>query len=424
MSIQLEFISLLIPRRVVEKHYPGGWEAYKRENRGIVNSKNYNVWYDDLLVKEGAMDPMSMEFLVNKWKDLGVKTVSDNGKKWVDVCVADQFGGPTLPCDWLVLNKNGTVSMKQDKQDSTGDFDSREWLREFNEAQAKHTDLHELRAQIFQGTVTWVKAGSYAVDGCKVKIDNSALVSEFFTRPPALTGSGSCKTQFSVLNADCLETAQLLDAAGMKPCVLNMANRRNPGGGVTGGAGAQEENIFRRTNLFYSLYCYASYAAEYGLTKAAESYPLDRDTGGIYTGNVTVFRAGEKNGYRLLKVPYKTAIVTVPAINRPDLVERDGVKYIADQFVEPTKEKMRTILRIAGKYEHDALVLGAFGCGAFRNPPRHVAELFKEVFTEPEFKDRFKTVVFAILDDHNSNLSHNPEGNVLPFLEVFDEGGN
>jgi uncharacterized protein (TIGR02452 family) len=81
---------------------------------------------------------------------------------------------------------------------------------------------------------------------------------------------------------------------------------------------------------------------------------------------------------------------------------------------------MRTIARIAGKYDHDALVLGAFGCGAFRNPPDDIAALFHEVFEEGEFAGRFRVVVFAIIDDNNSRHAHNPQGNVLPFQAVFD----
>jgi uncharacterized protein (TIGR02452 family) len=77
-------------------------------------------------------------------------------------------------------------------------------------------------------------------------------------------------------------------------------------------------------------------------------------------------------------------------------------------------------LRIAGKYAHDSIVLGAFGCGAYANPPHHIASLFKEVFAEREFKGYFKTLVFSIIDDHNSRKEHNPDGNVLPFLNVFD----
>jgi uncharacterized protein (TIGR02452 family) len=64
--------------------------------------------------------------------------------------------------------------------------------------------------------------------------------------------------------------------------------------------------------------------------------------------------------------------------------------------------------------------LGAFGCGAFANPPNHIAKLFKEVFLENEFSGVFKYVVFSIFEDHNSGKLHNPNGNVLPFFETFD----
>ncbi len=86
---------------------------------------------------------------------------------------------------------------------------------------------------------------------------------------------------------------------------------------------------------------------------------------------------------------------------------------------EQTKDKIRTILRIAMEHCHDALVLGALGCGAFGNPPAQVAKLFHEVFDEPEFKNQFKEVVFAILEDRNS-LKNSITGNYLPFKKEFE----
>jgi uncharacterized protein (TIGR02452 family) len=301
-------------------------------------------------------------------------------------------------------------------------FNHLQWLNDYDAAlQGNHYGaIKELRAAIFQGTITYVRESAYAVNSRQVKIDNDCITTEYFRKPDRLTTQGSFNTTFSVINADCLEAAIVLLDCGLHPCVLNMASRQNPGGGVLNGAGAQEENLFRRTNLFVSLYQFAPYAADYGIARSKDSYPFDRNTGGIYSRNITVFRGSEKNGYCLLQQPYKTSFVSVPALNHPELVKKNGLYYIADALVEPTKEKIRTILRISGKYRHDSLVLGAFGCGAFANPPNHMAQLFKEVFCEDEFNGVFKSVVFAIFDDHNSRKEHNPYGNCLPFQEVFD----
>lgn len=63
------------------------------------------------------------------------------------------------------------------------------------------------------------------------------------------------------------------------------------------------------------------------------------------------------------------------------------------------------------------LVLSAFGCGAFRNPPRHMAELFREELSSPEFRSAFHRIVFAILNDHNAGS----RGNYAPFKKEFSE---
>jgi uncharacterized protein (TIGR02452 family) len=302
------------------------------------------------------------------------------------------------------------------------DFNPQDWLKKYQAASETKSGFRELRAEIFEGTVEIVNKGDYQLDGSQIIIDSTSVAAdtEYFTAPPKLPEVAHCETEFSVKEADCLETAEALLKEGLAPCVLNMASGRNPGGGVKSGAGAQEENIFRRTNLFTSLYQFVDFASQYGIKRSTYSYPLDRNTGGIYSKGITVFRASDDGGYALLEKPFQVSFVSVPAIKQPELEKIDNQYYIAKRLVEPTKEKMRAILRIAGKYKHDALVLSAFGCGAYANPPYHIALLFNEIFDEPEFKNRFKRVVFSIIDDHNSHRAHNPDGNVKPFLRVFE----
>ena len=113
--------------------------------------------------------------------------------------------------------------------------------------------------------------------------------------------------------------------------------------------------------------------------------------------------------------------ISVAGKNRPDLTP-DGL--IAPHHVPAICDKIRTILRIGLAHQHDALVLGALGCGAFCNPPAHVARLFHEVLSEPEFYQKFRRITFAIIDDHNAHRPHNPEGNYRPFFAEFKDGAS
>ena len=287
--------------------------------------------------------------------------------------------------------------------------------------------VKELRAKEFRNTVEIVNQGYYVAESgeeyvfpdgsdmmrdtvfyeCEIHMDNLPQTVE--------------QTIVEVKNIDCLYAGVQLKEQGYNPAVLNMASRRNPGGGVTTGAGAQEETLFRRTNLFRSLYQFAPYAEQYGIKPSHHQYPLDRNFGGVYTPDAIYFRESEQKGYALLEKPVSLSFITVAGMNRPDLTTGG---MIANHHVEPIKNKIRTIFRIGLVHGRDSLVLGALGCGAFRNPPRHVARLFHEVMDEPEFKDKYRCIIFAILDDHNANHRHNPVGNFRPFAEEFDHTGN
>lgn len=310
-------------------------------------------------------------------------------------------------------------------------MNTREWLRQFNEASDERRltgsneaamRLRELQKQIFEQTMNIVNRGSYtAEDGTMVTLpdwkemyQNSVLYSQPITLDQQALSE--YKTEVRVESIDCLIAGRNLQLEGLNPVVLNMASSMNPGGGVIGGAGAQEENLFRRSNLFKSMYQYARYAEEYGLKLSPHQYPLDRNHGGVYTPNAVVFRGSQAAGYPLLKEPHILSFVAVAGISHPKLVK----DKVAPEEVTVTKNKIRTIFRIALKHGHDSIVLGALGCGAFCNPPAHIAKIFHEVIKEAEFRNHFKVLLFAILEDHNSRRRHNPEGNFIPFKREFE----
>lgn len=304
-------------------------------------------------------------------------------------------------------------------------WDASRWAADFDVARKRGvTDrLRSMRRRVFAHTVASVLDGGYDTDGTAYRFDQESDLrmrvgtkfydTEFSVGTVPVRPEG---TVVEVVDCDCLLAARRLAEEGYNPAVLNMANRTTPGGGVLSGAGAQEENLFRRTNLFRSLYQFAPYAFDYGVAKSSSQYPMDRNFGGVYTPGVTVFRGLESDGYPLLSDPYMVSVISVAAMNRPRLTPENT---IAPGLIEGVKNKIRTILRIGLDNGHDALVLGAFGCGAFCNPPAHVARLFREVLAEDEFRDRYRRIAFAIIEDHNSGHRHNPRGNYLPFVEEF-----
>ena len=279
--------------------------------------------------------------------------------------------------------------------------------------------LRMLRRDVFKETITIAQRGVYTAGDTYVFLPDSSQMmknSKMYCQVEKVNlPENSIRTVVEVCDCDSLLAGKRLLEEGYHPAVLNFANRQSPGGGVLNGAGAQEENIFRRSNLFLSLYQFHSIGMKFDVPRRNESYPMDRNTGGAYSPDVTVFRGSEQEGYSLLQNPYQLGIVTVAAMNSPEL---KNPYQIADHLVEPVCEKIRTVFRIALNHGHDSIVLGAWGCGAFTNPPQHIAKLFHQVMDEKEFCNKFKKIVFAIMERKNVD-----NGNLLPFLEEFAVAG-
>ena len=306
-------------------------------------------------------------------------------------------------------------------------WDAKGWLDEFEASKQIPGGTRPVRAKVFQSTLQIVVNGRYrTTSGVKIELDK-------FYNDKALQDNVFCEREISlkdpqkifvtniqVVNQDCLAYAKsLLDQDSADDlCVLNMASAKNPGGGVYGGAGAQEEYLFRCSDYYRFLFQYADPASfdcekVYGIPhNPRHSYPLKRNFGGFYSHGVTIFRNTEANGYALLETPWKVNFVAVAANNIRRYM--NGRTTIPDKFIPSTLSLIRTILRIAYNNGQRRLVLGAFGCGAFANPPGHMAQLFKQVFEEPEFQGLFREIHFAIIEDHNSHGR-----NVNAFKEVF-----
>ena len=287
-------------------------------------------------------------------------------------------------------------------------------------------DKHASRIEIFNSTLALLRQGWYvAKDGSTVKLPDVKEVMDaaVMYREPCrllIDPMVPITTEIRVENKDCVLAAKELIDAGYNPAMLNLADLYTPGGLVEYGSGAQEENLCRRSNLILSLYQFSSARIrqypDLGLQQRDDQYPMDERYGGVYSGIGTFFRGPESEGSQLEETPYNIPVISVAALSGPR-IGPDGMMYKEESDI--TLDKMRTIFRIGLLQGHDSLVLSAMGCGAFANPPAHIAKLFHQVIDEDEFKDKFRLIDFAILDGYRTGLRHNPEGNLVPFQREF-----
>merc|ERR1712070_269209 len=175
-------------------------------------------------------------------------------------------------------------------------------------------------------------------------------------------------------------------------CLLNFASAKNPGGGFLGGSLAQEEALAMTSGL---------YACQ--LPHEASFYQPHRDDPSnglyshamLYSPRVPFFR--EDSGE--LCAPWYAGVITSPAPNAGVASSKNVSKK---QIVETLHERCGRILSVAQEQRHTHLVLGAFGCGVFKNDPAKVATAF-DYWLSGQFRRSFKKVVFAIPFDQTNH---------------------
>ena len=198
-----------------------------------------------------------------------------------------------------------------------------------------------------------------------------------------------------------LEAAAPYAYAGEKVCVLNFASATNPGGGVIKGSSAQEEAICRCSTLYPNLKEQRMWNQFYAPHRRAHD-PLHNDDC-IYTPGVVVFKSD--TDYPQLLPEEKWYSVNVLTCAAPNLRERpstemnsgdgDAAVHISREELQALHEKrMRRVLEITWSKGNEVVILGAFGCGAFRNPPAVVAQAMKTVVQE--YRKKFETIEFAV----------------------------
>jgi uncharacterized protein (TIGR02452 family) len=198
------------------------------------------------------------------------------------------------------------------------------------------------------------------------------------TNPPRLT---MFKDIISVINTDSVSAVVEYSKLG-KTCVLNMASYKRPGGGVHNGARAQEECLFRCSNLIQVV--------------PTSFYPLEVNEA-LYTKDAIFFKDKD---YDYME-PVVCDVITIAAINLNENAKYDPVQNVTD-YRKITKDKIRLMVSLAAQNGVKNLIFGAWGCGVFKNDPTTMSQYFSEVLVGEGYSVDFDNIVFAIINDHNS----------------------
>ena len=277
-------------------------------------------------------------------------------------------------------------------------------------------DRRERNAEIFKDT-----ENRYCKDNkLKEAVKNSVEKQKLILESDVLEEEGEKGKDGKVIVSGkrTLEASEAYAKQGKKVCVLNFASATNPGGGVVHGSSAQEEAICRCSTLYPCLNTKTMWNGFYGPHRAMNN-PLYNDDC-IFTPDVTVFKS-DINFPEPLKESqwWNVDVITCAA---PNLREKPSnrmnpnagtqkAKVTNKELRELLSKRIERIFQVAIVNNAEVLILGAFGCGAFCNPPRIVAEVFAE-FTQ-KYREYFDTIEYAVYHTEREKENFNAFKSVM-----------
>ena len=186
----------------------------------------------------------------------------------------------------------------------------------------------------------------------------------------------------------------------LKIVVHNFASATNPGGGVKHGSRAQEEALCRCSTLYPVLNTEENWNRYYSVNR--ERGDSLYDDACIYTPEITICKSDIDKPARLPRDKWDLVdVITIAAPNlreHPNNIYNPGkakaVNITNEELFAIQETRIRHMFTVVAHHGAEIFVTGAFGCGAFRNNPEVVANVYKKIL--PEFEGYFKEVVFAI----------------------------
>lgn len=325
------------------------------------------------------------------WGDEGVKV---GGKYNVPIMIETDGGFADVLCTYIFMVSQEPIptgKLYQIVWDKCAAHDYRALQEQF---------YHSQRINGFLEFMHYIEKDSVIRNETDKMIDHTIVYNENFrsNSNPDKAGVVTFQENLTVLSA------KEFAISGKHTAILNFANPVEPGGGVLRGAKAQEENICRSSNLYQALIS-PKVSLYYEKNKSIlgknqfNSIFIGSDMV-IYSPNVMVLK--EDINYRpgflysdieeYSKQPFHIDVLTCAA----PFFSGSGYILPNGDLQQIFERRIRNILEVAIENQIEVIVLGAFGCGAFHNPPDVVADAFREVLLETRYNKAFDEIIFAV----------------------------
>lgn len=260
--------------------------------------------------------------------------------------------------------------------------------------------LRDRRIEIFKDTIDKCGTNKELI----TSINNSIINQRLFLADDVINCEIVDTKDGNVIVSDkrTLEASEFYAKKGKKVCVLNFASAKNPGGGVKRGSNAQEESICRCSTLYQCITTDEMYHNFYKRHRYMKDTLYNDDC--IYTPAVKVFKTDSNLPEPLKEDQWWGVDVITCAAPNLSSVRRDTSNISEEQLRLLYTSRFSRIFELAIMNGVDVLILGAFGCGCFKNDPKLVADVFAELTTK--YRKCFDVIEYAVPFTSNDRDNH------------------
>ena len=198
-----------------------------------------------------------------------------------------------------------------------------------------------------------------------------------------LKRANNIETDVCFKNMNTIEALFKVELSG-KTALLNFASFKEPGGAFLRGSMAQEEYLCHNSTLYPVLCNYLNLYYSINNTNKNKGLYFSKC---IYSPNILFFHEDEKKS---------CDVITCSGPNWR-VANRNGISIFEN--IRAVENRCEFIFKVASHMNVDNLILGAFGCGVFRQDAMIVSDIFSKLLSS-NFYNVFSKVIFAVPGDY------------------------